>query len=322
MTKGTQAEPRIAVIIPCLNEAAAIATVVADFARAIPTAAIHVYDNGSTDHTAAVAHAAGAIVAREPRRGKGNVVRRMFADVDADIYVLVDGDQTYDAASAPAMVARLLEHRLDMVTGVRGDHGPGAYRPGHRLGGRLLTQCAALIFRDRLADMLSGYRVMSRRFVKSFPGLSSGFEIETELSVHALSLRLPTAEMVTPYAERPAGSASKLRTYADGWRILMMILKLAKDVRPLLFFGMIGALLALLSIGLAAPLLPEYLRTGLVPRFPTAILSTGLMILACLATAVGLVLDLVARNGLIQQRLAYLAHPPPPETIASGSPRA
>ncbi len=301
---------RIAVIIPCYNEERAIGQVVRDFRAALPGAAIHVYDNGSTDRTRELAAEAGARVSSEPLRGKGNVVRRMFADVEADLYVMVDGDATYDAASAPALVRCLVDRGLDMVVGARQDRG-GAFRQGHGVGNRLLTGFVAWLFGDRFRDMLSGYRVFSRRFVKSFPAISSGFEIETELAVHALSLRLPVAEMDTPYGARPEGSASKLRTWQDGWRILMTILLLLKEERPMLFFSVLFLALAGLSVGLAVPILLTYMETGLVPRFPTAILSTGLMILAFLALASGVVLDSVMRQRKEIKRLAYLALPPP-----------
>lgn len=312
---------RTAVILPCYNEEAAIAQVVRDFRRALPRAAIYVYDNNSTDRTAEVAAAAGAVVRRETRQGKGHVVRRMFADVEADVYVLADGDGTYDADSAPRLVAKLLEGRLDMVVGSRLSTYEGqAFRPGHRLGNDLLTGFLGLCFGRSFSDILSGYRVFSRRFVKSFPALSTGFEIETELSVHALELRMPTAEVPTPYRARPAGSASKLRTYRDGFRILMMILDLFKEERPLAFFSIIAAGLALASVLLAAPIVVTYLETGLVPRFPTAILSTGLMILAFLSLTCGFVLDTVTHGRREMKRLIYLSIPPLGEDIAPGRP--
>jgi len=306
---------RTAVILPCYNEEAAIAQVVRDFRQALPQAAIYVYDNNSTDRTAEVAAAAGAVVRRETRQGKGHVVRRMFADVEADVYVLADGDGTYDAASAPRLVAKLLEERLDMVVGSRLYEG-AAFRPGHRLGNDLLTGFLGLCFGRSFSDILSGYRVFSRRFVKSFPALSTGFEIETELSVHALELRMPTAEVPTPYRARPAGSASKLRTYRDGFRILMMILDLFKEERPLAFFSLIAGGLALASVLLAAPIVVTYLETGLVPRVPTAILSTGLMILAFLSLASGFVLDTVTHGRREMKRLIYLSIPPLGENTA------
>jgi glycosyltransferase involved in cell wall biosynthesis len=298
----------IAVLIPCLNEAGGIAEVVASFRAALPGAAVYVYDNASTDETSARALAAGAQVRREPLRGKGNVVRRMFADVDADVYILVDGDGTYDAASAPAMIELLAEQHLDMVCGKRVDSDVQAYRQGHRLGNFVLTKLVAILFGDRITDILSGYRVMSRRFVKSFPALSSGFETETELTVHALDLRIPIAEVRTPYGARSAGTASKLNTWRDGWRILRTIGRLVKEERPFAFFVSIGSLLALAAIGLAIPLLLEFLATGLVPRIPTAVLSTGLMLVAVMSFVCGLILDTVTRGRRELKRMHYLLH--------------
>src|SRR5215813_1650217 len=315
---------RIAVLVPCYNEEAAIARVVADFRACLPDAVVYVYDNNSTDRTMEVARAAGALVRREPRQGKGNVVRRMFADVEADVYVLVDGDATYDAPSAHAMIARLIEGGLDMVVGARRDQEEAAYRPGHRAGNRMLTGFVARVFGSPFVDMLSGYRVFSRRFVKSFPVLSSGFEIETELTVHALNLELPVAEIETPYFARPPGSVSKLSTWRDGLRILATIVQLYRAERPLPFFGGIGMSLAVLSIVLAIPIFVTYLEQGLVPRFPTAILSTGLMILAWLAAACGLVLDTVTRGRREMKMLAYLAQKTAGETArepGAGEPR-
>jgi glycosyltransferase involved in cell wall biosynthesis len=303
--------PRIAVLIPCYNEAVAIAKVVADFRAALPQAVIHVYDNNSLDGTAEAARAAGAIVGIETLQGKGHVIRRMFADIEADVYVLVDGDDTYDAGTAPAMLRLLLERRLDMVTGTRvGDSG-AAYRRGHRLGNRVLSGLVRAIFGDRITDMLSGYRVFSRRFVKSFPALSSGFETETEFTVHALELSMPVGELETPYRERPPGSTSKLRTYSDGLRILATIVTLVKQERPLQFFLGSAAVLAAIGIGLGAPVVTEFLRTGLVPRLPTAVLATGFMLLSFLSTAVGLILESTARGRKEMKRLAYLAIPAP-----------
>jgi glycosyltransferase involved in cell wall biosynthesis len=299
---------RVAVVIPCLQDAQGIADVVRSYRAALPDASIYVYDNGSTDDTAAVASAAGAQVRSEPLRGKGNVVRRMFADVDADVYVLVDGDGTYDAASAPAMVQLLTEQHLDMVCGKRVDSEVQAYRQGHRLGNRVLTGLVAVLFGNRITDILSGYRVMSRRFVKSFPALSSGFETETELTVHALELRIPIAEVRTPYGARSAGTASKLNTWRDGWRILRTIARLVKEERPFAFFATIGSILALTAIALATPLLLEFLATGLVPRIPTAVLSTGLMLVAVMSFVCGLILDTVTRGRRELKRMHYLLH--------------
>ena len=304
-------EPRIAVLLPCYNEEAAIAQTIAGFRAALPAATIYVYDNNSRDRTCDVAAAAGAVVRRERIQGKGAVVRRMFADVDADIYVMADGDATYDAASAPAMVARMLDEQIDMVVGSRVSDATLAYRRGHRFGNALLTGMLARLFGRSFTDILSGYRVFSRRFVKSFPVLSAGFEIETEISVHALELKMPTAEVETPYFARPEGSESKLSTYGDGWRILRTILTLYRIERPLWFFGAVGALLAMVAVLLAVPLALTYMQTHLVPRLPTAVLVTGLMILAALNLFAGLILDTVVRGRREVRRLAYLGHAAP-----------
>jgi glycosyltransferase involved in cell wall biosynthesis len=304
---------RVNVLVPCFNEEATIAKVVADFRAALPEAAIYVYDNNSADRTVDVARAAGALVRGEMHQGKGNVVRRMFADVDADIYVLVDGDATYDAASARTMIARLVEERLDMVVGARVDQEEAAYRPGHRTGNRLLTRFFALAFHAPFSDILSGYRVFSRRFVKSFPVLSRGFEIETELSVHALELELAVAEIPTPYYARPEGSISKLSTWRDGLRILLTIVGLYRSERPLAFFSGLGVVLAIVSVSLAIPIFVTYFEQGLVPRIPTAILSTGLMLLAWLSIVAGLVLDTVTRGRREMKLIAYLEQAPPGE---------
>ena len=282
---------------------------IADFRAALPHAAIYVYDNNSRDRTAEVARAAGAIVGCEMLQGKGNVIRRMFADVEADIYVLVDGDATYHAASAPAMVELLITDRLDMVNGTRVSQIEAAYRPGHRFGNLLLTGLVRKIFGDRITDMLSGYRVFSRRFVKSFPALSVGFETETEFTVHALELAMPIGEVETPYRERPPGSTSKLNTIRDGVRILLTIGRLVKEERPLTFFTASGIVLFLVAVVLAVPLLTEFARTGLVPRFPTAIMATGLIGLAFLSFTCGLILDSVSRGRTEVKRLAYLSIP-------------
>jgi len=301
---------QIAVLIPCHNEEAAIEQVVHDFRAALPAADIYVYDNNSSDRTVAIAREAGAIVRSEPLQGKGHVVRRMFADIEADIYVLVDGDGTYDAASAPAMVELLEDGPLDMVTGTRFETGDqAAYRRFHRSGNWLLTSMVRYVFGNRITDMLSGYRIFSRRFVKSFPALSAGFETETEFTVHALALSMPLGELSVPYGARPPGSASKLRTYSDGFRILRVILLLVKDERPWAFFGLIGLLLMLMGFGVGLPVVLEYARTGLVPRLPTAVLATGLVLLACLSLVCGLVLDSVARGRKEAKRLAYLRTP-------------
>ena len=299
--------PHIAVLLPCYNEEAAIARTVAEFRAALPDAMIFVYDNNSRDRTAAVAAAAGAVVRTERIQGKGAVVRRMFADVDADIYVMADGDATYDAGAAPALVARLCDEQVDMVVGSRVHQDTDAYRRGHVLGNRMMTGILARLFGRSFTDIFSGYRVFSRRFVKSFPVLSVGFEIETEISVHALELKMPTAEMETAYGARPEGSHSKLSTYADGWRILGTIATLYRIERPLWFFGGIAGLLSAFALLLALPLVVTYAQTGLVPRFPTAILVTGLMILAALNLFAGLILDTVVRGRREVKRLAYLS---------------
>jgi glycosyltransferase involved in cell wall biosynthesis len=300
-------QSQTAVLVPCYNEERAVAKVVADFRAALPDAAIYVYDNNSTDRTVEAALRAGAVVRREAYQGKGHVVRRMFNDVEADVYVLVDGDATYDAPSARGMIAKLIDERLDMVVATRVDRDHAAYRPGHRAGNRLLTGFVAHMFGRAFTDILSGYRVFSRRFVKSFPILSGGFEIETELTVHALELELPVGEMATPYFSRPSGSASKLSTWNDGFRILSTVFKLYRAARPRSLFGAFGTALAIISIGLAIPIFTTYVQEGLVPRLPTAVLSTGLMLLAFLSIACGLILDTVTRGRRELKLLAYLA---------------
>jgi glycosyltransferase involved in cell wall biosynthesis len=298
--------PRIAVLIPCYNEAEAIEDVVKQFAAALPTATIYVYDNNSTDDTKARAARAGAIVRIETFQGKGNVVRRMFADIEAEAYVLVDGDGTYDAASAAIMVDTLLANSLDMVNGSRVPVSSAAFRPGHVFGNKLLTGTVAAIFGNRLKDMLSGYRVFSRRFVKSFPALASGFETETELTVHALELRLPLAEIQTPYRDRPPGSKSKLNTFRDGFRILRTIVYLVKEERPMQFFSLVALALFAASLALGWPVVATYIETGLVPRLPTAVLAVGTMILAAVSFIAGLILDTVTLSRRELKRLHYL----------------
>lgn len=309
-----RAHLEVAVLIPCYNEQQSIGRVVADFREALPEATIYVYDNNSTDRTVELAAAAGAVVGREPLRGKGNVVRRMFGDVEADIYMLVDGDDTYDAAAAPRLIDELTTCSLDMVNAARVPQQAAAFRRGHRFGNVLLTKIVALIFGNRLQDLLSGYRCFSRRFVKSFPALTGGFGIETELTVHALELRMPTSEIATAYRARPPGSVSKLSTIKDGFRILGTIVALVREERPLFFFGYISALLAITSIVLAWPVITTYLETGLVPRFPTAILSTGMMLAAFLSASCGLILDTVTRGRLEVKHFHYLAIPLPPRS--------
>jgi glycosyltransferase involved in cell wall biosynthesis len=303
------ADVSIAVLIPCLNEATAISKVIADFRASLPGATIFVYDNGSTDDTIDRARQAGAVTRIEPLRGKGNAVRRMFADVEADVYVLVDGDDTYDAAMAPKLIDALLRNSLDMVNGSRQSTAHAAYRLGHQFGNRVLTGMVATFFGNRLTDLLSGYRVFSRRFVKSFPALASGFEIETELSVHALQLRMPLAELDTAYKERPRGSQSKLSTYKDGFRILRTIIYLVKEERPFAFFSTIAAVLALVSLALGIPVIIEFHHTHLVPRLPTALLAAAIAILSFMSFACGLILDTVSRGRVETKRLAYLSVP-------------
>lgn len=301
----------VAVILPCYNEARTIAKVVADFQHYLPQATIYVFDNNSTDGTSEVANRAGALVRRVSLQGKGNVIRRMFADVEADVYVMVDGDGTYDASIAPKLIDAMLDDGLDMVVGSRVTDETDAYRHGHRFGNAMLTGVAAAIFGRAFNDMLSGYRVFSRRYVKSFPGHAKGFETETELAVHALELRMPVAEIETRYGSRPEGSHSKLNTYRDGCRILFTIARLFKLERPLAFFSICFALSGLAAILLAIPLFDTYLRTGLVPRLPTALLCVALGLLGFLFLTCGLVLDTVTKGRLEAKRLAYLATPGP-----------
>lgn len=300
----------VAVLIPCYNEAVTIGAVVSDFKRVLPKAHIYVYDNNSTDGTAQVARSAGAIVRTETRQGKGHVVRRMFRDVDADLYLLVDGDNTYDAGAAPLLITEALAGPFDLVNAVRiEDATDNTYRPGHRLGNQLLTGMVMRLFGNRTADMLSGYKALSRRFVKSFPVLSSGFEIETELTVHALELEMPIRDVPTLYGSRPTGSASKLNTFRDGWRILLMIVDLCKQERPLLFFSIVSAVLAAISVILSVPIFFEYFQTHTVPRFPTVIASSAVMLLAFLAFTCGLILDTVSRGRVEAKSLHYLNLP-------------
>ncbi|MFH2046119.1 MAG: glycosyltransferase [Pseudomonadota bacterium] len=297
----------IAVLLPCYNEESTIADVVKSFKKAVPDASIYVYDNNSTDFTFQVAESAGAIVRKEPLQGKGNVVRRMFADIDADIYLLADGDGTYDAEQAPILINELVRNNLDMVSCSRNKtEVDDAFRVGHQFGNRLFTTLVARLFGNRFKDILTGYRVFSRRFVKSFPALSRGFEIETELAIHALELRMPVLEIEAPYNARPAGSESKLKTFRDGIRILAAIILLLKEVRPLFFFGIFFVVFTAMSFGLAWPIIITYLETGLVPRFPTAILCTGLMLLAFINLTIGIILDSVTRGRREMKRMHYL----------------
>lgn len=300
---------RIAVLIPCYNEALTIAAIVRDFGTCLPGADIYVFDNNSSDNTLQIAREAGAHVREVPHQGKGNVIRRMFADIEADIYIMVDGDDTYDSSVAPQLVEKLIANGLDMVVGARVSTEQEAYRFGHRFGNLLLTRCVALLFGRTFTDMLSGYRVFSRRYVKSFAAHSAGFETETELTVHALDLRMPVAEVATDYKSRPEGSTSKLNTYRDGIRILWMILKLFKAEKPLLFFSIGFFACTLLSIGLAVPLFETYFQTGLVPRVPTAILCAGLCLFGVILLSCGIILDTVTKGRIEQKRFAYLAVP-------------
>lgn len=316
-TSSTAARPRIAVLVPCYNEEQAIGQVIRDFLQILPEAVVFVYDNNSTDRTIEVARAAGAVVHSVSRQGKGHVVRRMFRDVDADVYVLVDGDATYHAPSARAMIDKLVTEQLDMVVGARVEETRAAYRRGHRFGNRMLTGFVRWMFGAAFTDILSGYRVFSRRFVKTFPVLSGGFEIETELTVHALELELPVAEIAAPYYARPEGSASKLNTWRDGLRILGMIAKLYRSERPLRFFSVLGAAIAAVAIVLAVPVLITFIEEGIVPRLPTAILSMGMIILAFAAVASGLVLDTVTRGRREMKLLAYLTQEAPGLDIAA-----
>ena len=301
---------QLAVLIPCFNEAKSIEQVILGFRASLPHAQIYVYDNNSTDKTVEIAERAGAMVRSEQQQGKGNVVRRMFADIDADVYILVDGDSTYEAEAAPRMINDLLTKSLDMVTGCRVTDVEEAYRPGHKFGNWMLTSLVASIFGRRTKDMLSGYRVFSRRFVKSFPALSRGFEIETELTVHALELRMPLADMDTVYVDRPPGSESKLSTFKDGFRILLLIISLVKEERPMQFFSTISMALMIIALFLGYPVFTEYLDTGLVPRFPTAILAASIVVIAVLSLVAGVILDIVTLGRREMKRLQYLNLPP------------
>ncbi|WP_103702879.1 glycosyltransferase family 2 protein [Paraburkholderia eburnea] len=309
-------KPKVAVLLPCYNEESAIVKVIRDFRAALPDASIYVYDNNSRDRTAELARAEGVIVRTEVQQGKGHVVRRMFRDIEADFYVMADGDDTYEASIAPEMLQLAIDGNHDLINCVRRETEDAAYRGGHRFGNLMLTGVVRRIFGDRVQDMLSGYKVFSRRFVKSFPALSQGFDIETELSVHALELLMPVAHVDGPYRGRPEGSESKLRTYRDGWRILMLIFKLVRHERPMFFFSLLAGLLAVISLVLIAPIVEHYLATGLVPRLPTAVLSMGVMFMAGLSVATGTVLDTVTRGRREVRMLAYLQCPRFPGVIA------
>ena len=317
MVPGDEETMNVAVLIPCYNEEAAIAKVVGDFRAALPQATVYVYDNNSKDQTTLRAREAGAVVRTETRQGKGNVVRRMFADIEADIYVLVDGDDTYDAGASPLMISQMIAEGSDLLTARRAHIDAGAYRPGHLLGNRMLTGLTALLFNVHLSDMLSGYRVFSRRFVKSFPFTAEGFAIETELTVHAVRLMMPMTEMDTRYKERPVGSVSKLNTWRDGFRILGTIGYLVREERPLVFFSTIAAAFVGVSLLIGAPVVSDFFHTGQVPRLPTAVLATGLMVIAFLSLTCGLILDTVTRGRWEAKRMAYLAMPGP-QTLNDG----
>ena len=310
--------PDVAVLIPCHNEELTIADVVSDFRAALPSCRVYVYDNNSTDDTIARAKEAGAIVRTEQLQGKGNVVRRMFSDIGADVYLMTDGDGTYDPKIAPAMIRKITAESLDMVVGVRlPDDSDNAFRPGHRAGNKTLTNFVGWLFGHRFSDILSGYRAFSKRFVKSFPALASGFEIETELTIHALELKMPVGEVAATYAARPQGSRSKLSTWRDGFRIFATIIFLFKEVRPARFFGAIFGILALISLLLSYPLVVTYLQTGLVPRFPTAVLATGIMLLAFISGVCGIILDTVSRGRREAKRMVYLSMQAPGESETS-----
>jgi glycosyltransferase involved in cell wall biosynthesis len=304
--------PNVAILIPCFQEEASVGKVVRDFHRALPEAAIYVYDNNSRDRTAEVAREAGAIVRHESQQGKGHVVRRMFRDIEADFYLMVDGDGTYDASAAAEMVELARSGPFDLVNCIRHEIGQTAFRPGHRFGNELLTGAVRRIFGNRVVDMLSGYKCLSRRFVKSFPALAQGFDIETELTVHALESAMPISHVRGLYRDRAEGSQSKLRTFRDGWRILRMIARLVRHERPLQFFGVLAAILATASIGVSIPVFVTYFETGLVPRLPSAVLATGAMLLAALFLVAGIILDTVSRGRREMRLLAYLQYPPFP----------
>ncbi|MFT4234132.1 MAG: glycosyltransferase [Microbacterium sp.] len=301
--------PAVAAIVPCYNEEFAIAKVVTDLKSAVPDIDVYVYDNNSSDRTAAVARNAGAIVRFEARRGKGNVIRRAFADVDADIYVMVDGDDTYDAGALPRMIETLRRGPYDHVLGVRKQQTETAYRPGHDLGNRAFSRLVGTVFGDDVSDMLSGYRVMSRRFVKSFPAASREFEIETELTVHVMSIRAPQTEVRVGFRDRPKGSESKLRTYHDGLRILSLVVQLIRHEKPALFYGIVGLIVIAAGLALGIPVFVEYAANGVVDRLPTAVAAVGCVILGALAITAGIVLKGVLQVRREQSRLIYLQYP-------------
>jgi len=303
---------RVAILIPCFNEAATIEGVIAGFRAHLPQAEIFVCDNNSDDGTGAVAARAGAQVLHEARQGKGNVMRRMFADIAADVYLMVDGDATYEPAVAPAMIRMLLEGRYDLVNATRRATGSGSFPAGHRFGNWLLTGLVGLVFGIVTSDILSGYKALSRRFVKTFPALSSGFEIETEIMIHALELRLAVGEIEAPYGQRPKRSASKLRTFRDGFRILRLIGFLIRQEHPFAVFASLSALLVAVSLWLGLPVVREFLATGLVPRLPTAVLAATLFLSAVVSFVAGIILDGITETRRELKRLAYLSFPPPP----------
>lgn len=302
---------RIAAVVPCHNEEASVGKVVADLLAAVPDITVYVYDNLSTDHTAHRAREAGAVVRTEFAKGKGNVVRRAFADIDADVYVMIDGDDTYDAAAAPIMIKKLLSGPYDHVLGVRrADQDIAAYRTGHEFGNKLLNSVVGQVFGENVEDMLSGFRVFSRRFVKSFPAVSREFEIETELTVHSLHLRVPQSAVEVGFRDRPAGSESKLRTYHDGFKILALIAGLARHERPVAFYGLFGTLSWVLAVSLSVPIVVEFYQTHQVPRFPTLFLAFTLILMGCLAWTAGLILDGIRRSRHEAARLVYLRYAP------------
>lgn len=303
-------DKKVAVIIPCYNEESAIEKVVIDYKASLPSSDIYVFDNNSSDNTAEKAILAGATVYHVGYKGKGNVVRRMFADVDADIYVMVDGDDTYEAAAAPEMINRLLNDNLDMVVGTRVENGDEkTYRPGHRMGNKLLTGTVSAIFKGTFSDMLSGYRVFSRRYAKSFPCHSHGFEIETELTIHALELRMRIGEVSTKYGERPEGSVSKLSTYRDGIKILKTIIQLYAYERPLFFYSLIALFFAIVSLAIGTPVITEFIDTGLVPKFPSVVAAASIMIMAMLSIVCGVISHLVTISRRESKYLTYLSIP-------------